>query len=154
MKLPKNWLYAFVVGLGLLSSLGFVIGSLELRGIGAAIGSSPLPIVFTTVKGLETFSSSFYLEFKDGKKIKITPDLYSKLRGPYNYRNAIGAAIAYGPLMEEELRLSVYNHFFCEKSMLQLMGAGVNVQNFEIIVVPRFPFEGQVEWRQPKTCKP
>lgn len=94
--------YALLV-LGLLQMLGSVTGSAALRGIGAAWAASPAPKVFTTVRGLETFSTRFELSWDDidGKErsIVLTPDLYAGLKGPYNRRNVYGALLAYGPIL-------------------------------------------------------
>lgn len=94
--------YALLV-LGLLQMLGSVTGSAALRGIGAASAASPAPKVFTTVRGLETFSTRFELSWDDidGKErsIVLTPDLYAGLKGPYNRRNVYGALLAYGPIL-------------------------------------------------------
>jgi len=55
------------------------------------------------VRGLETFSTKFTLEWdgRDGKKhaLELTPELYQQVRGPYNRRNVYGAVLAYGPVL-------------------------------------------------------
>ena len=70
-----------------------------LKGIGAATTASPAPKVFSVARGLETYSTRFYLEWWDrnGKEhsLEFTPELYSRLLGPYNRRNVYGAAVAY-----------------------------------------------------------
>ena len=70
-----------LLALGLLQMVGYAIGSQPLRAIGAATAASPLPLVFSDVKGLETFASEFSLsvETRDGQKKQflITPELYS-----------------------------------------------------------------------------
>jgi hypothetical protein len=92
---------------GCLQMTGYVTGSITLRGIGAATAASPLPKVFSDVDGLETFASEFTLHFRqpDGALIEmaITPELYSRLTGPYNRRNVYGAALSYAPRLPREL---------------------------------------------------
>jgi hypothetical protein len=58
------------------------------------------------VKGLETFSTRFFIEWKDDgdndHTFEITPERYVKLRGPYNRRNVYGAVLAYAPVLESD----------------------------------------------------
>lgn len=97
------WSYA-LVGLGLLQALGFALGSDALRGVGAMTAASPLPFVFSSFRGVETFAADFEIELtrKSGDRVRhrITPELYAKLDGPYNRRNTYGAVLSYGPALE------------------------------------------------------
>ncbi len=90
--------------LGCLQMLGGALGLAPLRGLAAAWGFAPYPKVFSDVKGLETFASRFTLEWEEQGKpfsLEITPELYSRLRGPYNRRNVYGAALSYAPRLPE-----------------------------------------------------
>jgi hypothetical protein len=90
---------------------------LRLKGLGAATAASPAPKVFSAVRGLETYSTRFFLEWKgaDGAEhsLELTPEVYSRLRGPYNRRNVYGAALAYGPVLPAELRDPVMAYAMC-----------------------------------------
>jgi len=118
MKSKKmlNILALLLVMVGLLQSLGHLTGSKMLKQLGMLTVASPLPIVFTEQKGfLETFTSEFTLVYsKEGKeeRVKITPELYAKLDKPYNYRNVLGAAISYGPILPKPLVESVLSYAF------------------------------------------
>jgi hypothetical protein len=96
--------------LGSMQMAGDLLHLPVLRGIGAATGLSPAPKVFSAVRGLETYSSRFFLECDDpeaGGSVfsrRITPELYARLRGPYNRRNVFGAVLAYGPLLASDAR--------------------------------------------------
>jgi hypothetical protein len=74
-----------------------------IKGIGAATTASPAPKVFSAVRGLETYSTHFFLDWtgRDGRPhtLEITPKVYGRIRGPYNRRNVYGAALAYGPVL-------------------------------------------------------
>ena len=87
-----------IVLLGTLQMTGDLLRIPVLKGVGAASGASPAPKVFSAVRGLETYSTRFFLEW-DGTSVPLTPELYARLRGPYNRRNAYGAVVAYGPLL-------------------------------------------------------
>jgi hypothetical protein len=118
----RNFLYLLIVFVGLLQILGYVLQNKIIRGIGSALTASPLPIVFTEVKGIETFASDFEVAVKrrDGSEdhIKITPALYSELSGPYNRRNVYGACFAYGPVLPDSITRPILNYGFCSEKVL------------------------------------
>jgi hypothetical protein len=106
---------AFVVfAIGLLQMAGEAVGSRTLKGIGAATAAAPFPRVFCDVAGLEAFASTFTLvgETRRGTSFetRITPELYARLSGPYNRRNAYGAALSFAPRLPEALWRSVATH--------------------------------------------
>lgn len=111
-----------LVLLGLMQSFGHIVGSKTIKNLGLISVASPLPIVFTQQKGfLETFALEFRLIYEeDGveKSIKITPELYAKLDKPYNYRNVLGAAISYGPILPQELVHSVLDYAFVNPAIV------------------------------------
>ena len=106
----------FLVLLGLMQSFGHVMGNKTIKSLGLLTVASPLPIVFTQQKGfLETFALDFRLVYEEQglqKSIHITPALYAKLDKPYNYRNVLGAAISYGPILPKALVTSVLGYAF------------------------------------------
>ena len=101
-----------LVILALAQMTGDVLGIPALKGIAAATGASPAPKVFSAVRGLETYSTRFFIEW-DGGRAELTPELYSKMRGPYNRRNVYGAALAYAPVIPPELRDPVMRRALC-----------------------------------------
>ncbi len=108
----RNWA-AIALGLiGLLQIMGHLVGMKALKGIGAATAASPFPKVFSDVNGLETFASEFVLHYRmesgEERKLPITPELYQRLKGPYNRRNVYGAALSYAPRMPEPLWSAVF----------------------------------------------
>jgi hypothetical protein len=99
---------AALLFLGLLQMTGDVLGVPALKGLGMATAASPAPRVFSSIRGLETFSTHFFLEWssRDGANhsLKLTPEVYKRLRGAYNRRNAYGAALAAGPVLATDPR--------------------------------------------------
>jgi hypothetical protein len=89
---------------------GDVLHLPALKGVAAATAASPAPKVFSAVRGLETYSTRFFVEWtnQDGTfhSIEITPERYSHLEGPYNRRNVFGAVLAYGPILETDPRVA------------------------------------------------
>ena len=92
----------------LLERSGAGVVGRPLKGIGAATTASPAPKVFSAVRGLETFSTRFTLEWwdRDGRMrtLSLTPEVYARVRGPYNRRNVYGAVLAYGPVLATDER--------------------------------------------------
>lgn len=82
---------------------GDLSGATLLRAVGAATQASPAPKVFSAVQGLETYSTRFFIEWTDRngveRSLHLTPDVYTRLRGPYSRRNVYGATLAYGPVL-------------------------------------------------------
>ena len=95
---------AFLLLVGCLQMAGDVTGLPAVRAFGLALHASPAPKVFTAQEGFETFSSDFYLGWTDTSgnthNLHITPEIYYRgVKGPYNRRNAYGAALSYGPVL-------------------------------------------------------
>src|SRR5688572_32014405 len=111
----------FLVVLGTAQMLGDLTGFLPLKAIAAATGASPAPKVFSAVQGLETYSTRFFLDL-GGRRVELTPELYARIRGPYNRRNVYGAALAYGPVLPPELREPVMRYALCDGTLLDELG--------------------------------
>jgi hypothetical protein len=121
---------------GLLQMAGDVFHSPLLKGIGAATAISPAPKVFCAVRGLETYTTHFYVEWvdKDGtpRSLPLTSDVYSRLQGPYNRRNVYGAALAYGPVLATDARTkpmfdAVMTYALCDElRLLRELGVDPN----------------------------
>jgi hypothetical protein len=94
---------ALLVALGSLQMVGDLGGQPAIRAVGAATHASPAPKVFTVQSGFETFSSRFYVDWQDSfgtwHAFELTPANYRNVRGPYNRRNAYGAALAGAPIL-------------------------------------------------------
>jgi hypothetical protein len=92
--------------LGVLQMAGDVLHVPALKGLAAATAASPAPKVFSAVRGLETYSSRFFIEWTDTAgnfhSVEINPERAARLRGPYNRRNVFGAVLAYGPVMQSD----------------------------------------------------
>ena len=128
---------ALLIALGLAQMAGDVLHLAPLKGIAAATGASPAPKVFSAVRGLETYSTRFYLEWP-GHRLEMTPEVYSRMRGPYNRRNVYGAALAYAPVLPPELRDPVMRSALCGEAPLlrQLTGRVENPSYISVILEP------------------
>lgn len=94
---------ALLLLLGLLRMAGDAFGSEILFGLGFASAASPGPKVFTVVGDMEPFAHRFAVSWDDpaggSERIVLTPEVYSRLEGPYNRRNVYGAVLAAAPVL-------------------------------------------------------
>jgi hypothetical protein len=96
-----------LLALGLLQMAADAADLPLLKGLASATLASPAPRVFSAVRGLETYSTRFFIEWSEGgaaRSVELTPELYTRIAGPYNRRNVYGAALAYGPVMVGDAR--------------------------------------------------
>jgi hypothetical protein len=91
--------------LGIAQMIGHLADLPPLRGLAAATNASPAPKVFSAVQGLETYSTAFHLDWTEPegarRTVRITPEMYARLDGPYNRRNVYGAVLAFGPVISQ-----------------------------------------------------
>ena len=137
----RKALYITVILIGFLQTIGHVSGIKVIKNLGVVTAASPLPIVFTEVKGVETFASDFYIQWSTDqgelKKIQITPAIYSKLKGPYNRRNIFGAAIAYGPVLPENIWKPILSYGICNEILQEELEIPFNKENCTIEIQTR-----------------
>jgi hypothetical protein len=96
--------FIFLMAIGCLQMVGDVFKIAPIKAFALAIQTSPAPKVFTAHEGFETYSSEFFLEWRDHEgerhSLQVTPkEYYRGIVGPYNRRNAYGAALSYGPVL-------------------------------------------------------
>jgi hypothetical protein len=151
-----NVLALLVTALGCTQMVGYMAGSRELRGIGAASAAAPFPKVFSDVDGLETFASTFELTWTEtsGRAVSLplTPELYQRLGGSYNRRNVYGAALSYAPRMPEPLWSAVFCHAFKPDGLLR-REFGVPADARDLAVVIRTKTKGRSDtWKLSPAC--
>lgn len=104
VSLKKILPATFLLSIGLIQMAGDLLGWQKVKGIATAWNISPCPKVFTSVNGLETFSSRYFLTWKNENQetiqIEITKKLGNRLKGPYNRRNVYGCLLSYGPILK------------------------------------------------------
>ena len=142
----KSGITVFLLVVGLAQMLGDVLGISALKAIAAATAASPAPKVFSVSGGLETYSTAFYIEWRDvsGKihSLKLTPETNARLKGPYNRRNIYGAAISYGPVLAvnprtKKMLADVMYYALCNDAPL-LQELGIDPRQISGIVHIRF----------------
>jgi len=123
-----------VIGLSQMAADVFHLPALKAV---AATAASPAPKVFSSVRGLETYSTRFFVDWTDWTgqlhSVEITPHTAAGLRGPYNRRNVYGTVLSYGPIMQSDPRVrpmfeSVSRYAFCGNAPL-LRELGIDPAN-------------------------
>jgi len=100
---------ALLVALGVAQMTGDVLHARPLQWLAAATNASPAPKVFTAFGNYEPFSARFFINGTE-----ITPEVYARVRGPYNRRNVYGAVLAGGPVVPPVLRDPVMRYALCD----------------------------------------
>jgi hypothetical protein len=143
MKRPwRDLAAACLLVLGCSQMVGDLCGCRALKGLGAASAFAPCPKVFCDVNGLEGFASDFTLELKTQtgavRTIAITPEIYSRLKGPYNRRNAYGAVLSFAPKLPPSLWRPVYNYGWRRNGPLRReLGVPDDVESVALLVGTR-----------------
>lgn len=127
LKLKTILTYMLIL-LGIANIHGYLIHTEKIKPIATLSVASPLPIVFSHYKGIETFATSiyFYKEFKhftDGESSfeHFDNKLYSKIKGSYNRKNAYSVLLTHGVMFEgktKELRDDILHYGLCKSNLV------------------------------------
>jgi hypothetical protein len=163
---PRRLVAPALLLLGLAQMAGSLLGVPALRALAAATGASPAPRVFSAVKGLETYSTAFFLDIVsaggDRATVALTPERYARLRGPYNRRNVYGAMLAFGPVLATDPRTAPMFQAMLDRSLCGdrplLRELGLNVDPGARIAVRLEPLRPQALGSMPRVftahCQP
>jgi hypothetical protein len=134
----RNLAALAVCAFGFTTMLGDVLQIPALKGIGLASTIAPCPKVFCDAKGMEAFASEFILKFETNRQkveVPLTPELYSKLKGPYNRRNVYGAALSFAPRLPEPLWRSAFAYALAENGPLRReLGISPDATNLVVVI--------------------
>ncbi len=134
--------------LGMAQMTGALLDLPALKGLAAMTAASPAPKVFSSAKGLETFSTEYALRWEDPAgttyALPLTYEIYPRLQGPYNRRNVWGAVLAFGPVLATEpLTIEMFDDIstfgLCgDAPVLQELGLDPDrVHHVRVIYTPR-----------------
>lgn len=159
MKRPERTevLLAAVLVLGSLQMVGWATGLTAIQRLGQLTAASPLPLVFSSHQGWESFTPRFFIDVKyvDGQTehVHVDPAVYTRLPGPYNRRNVYGAVMSFGPLLVEgkkrAMRDAVFHYAFCHGGPLARLSKRPN----DVVgaIVSAEPRNG-APWREEIAC--
>lgn len=161
MKHVKNPLLIAVFCVAGIQLCGFLVQSKPLVGLGRITTASPLPLVFTSHDGLETFAQKYAVELfyeADAKPVRsdVTPALYSEVSGSYNRRNAYGAIFSYGPILTKGKGVTLVNSVakfgFCGSGPL-LSTFNLEPHPERVILESKSYDDSKALWRHEVKCK-
>jgi sterol desaturase/sphingolipid hydroxylase (fatty acid hydroxylase superfamily) len=172
--IQKNWknigreiLILVVLLVGSLSIIGYVAQSPQIRGVGFMTTASPLPFVFSSFNGIETFSTEFELHIFHSNLthvdntadtiIKMDHKLYGRLRGPYNWLNMYGAVFSHGPFFSQDyhikMRDQILKSAMCgEASLARRFGLTKQIEKVEVITTSKTVGNEGKSWSMSVTC--
>jgi hypothetical protein len=140
VSLP-NLLATIVCVFACTAMIGDLVGSKVLKGLGAMSGIAPCPKVFCQIKEWESFTCDYILraESPEGiQEICLSPENYSKLHGPYNRRNAYGAALSFAPILPTNLWQTVFDYGLGINAPLRSeLGISPQATNVTILIRPK-----------------
>jgi len=128
-KLPKKLFQCILITLlfilGSMQIIGLIFDSPTIKALSIVSCSSPLPFVFTSYNGIETFSTTFELNITTHNHtniiIHMDHKLYSQLQGPYNRKNVIGVIFSHGPFFKDPNMIAIRNQIlhwsFCKGNL-------------------------------------
>lgn len=111
-----------LVLVGLARVIGFYTGFFPLSVLGEQFGASPLPLVFSQVHGVETYSRRLLIRLvmADGRQELIADgkDFRRRLHGPFSRAKLYIDPIAFADLASGRRRGDVIANAFCKDSPL------------------------------------
>lgn len=142
----SNLLSLFILGWGCSAMLGHMLRIPALKGLGLASAAAPYTKVFcqaedqTDGRKFETFAMDFKLHYRleDGTDqcMIITPEIYQKMKGPYQRRNVYGAVLAYGPALPEDMRQKTLHYaLIAPGAVPEELGLPAGATNFRIELI-------------------
>ena len=141
-----RYLCYFLVLWGTLNSTGYIAHTSNFREIGFVSVSSPLPIVFSSYNGIETFVTAFNatINYQNGTQINAILDNnhYSSLKGSYNRKNVYGAIFSHGPFFDNDvlikIRQEILHYGVCKPGkLMNEFGFSGLVKNLHVDVLNR-----------------
>ncbi len=153
-----KWSVLLLLLVGHISIVGKLLGIEIIQGLGFISTASPLPLVFSSFRGVEGFASDFFIHYRienEEKSFQITSEVYDYLKGPYNRRNAFGAAFAGAPMLtaENEKRMvdSVLRYAFCQPQLKSEFKIPLSASDIVLTVVSKTQ-GSEKSWTFPVGC--
>jgi hypothetical protein len=126
-----------VVAVGLVSSGGWLLGSPALVLLGRATGASPLPVVFSAIRGHEYWSatSSVSIEGQDGvvETLGFGRREFARLPGPHALDMLLVLPVALAPVIPQRMWLPALRYDFCAGGPLA-RAAGIETAPDRLVV--------------------
>ena len=117
----RSALQIILISVGCLQFAGYVFKNIPLRGLGISYCVGPLPTVFSTIGGVEGFSSTHTIHFTNDKgkadTIKLDQHLFSQFNGHYFLKNAYSLFLAYPHILKPRQVADGVNFALCKRNI-------------------------------------
>ncbi|VBB19002.1 desaturase [Yasminevirus sp. GU-2018] len=137
--------YALVIW-GALTSTAFIAHHDGMKEVGFVTVSSPLPLVFSAYRGVETFATAFdvQIQYQNGTVYNTHLDVerYNLLSGAYNRKNIYGAVFSHGPFFDQpnliKIRQDILKYAVCDPGIIvKEFGADGDVEHVHVNILNR-----------------
>lgn len=152
MSAARRWGLGALLGLGLASVLGSAVEVVApgpgrvLGGLGKLSLASPYPKVFCRVGDEEAFGFEHTVElrYRSGASVRARLDraLFERVAGPYAYKNAHGAALAFAPRLPARTTEAVVRHGLCGGAPLLRGTSLVRGEAASVVIIESSPRGG------------
>lgn len=148
-KFKKTFVRYLCYGLvlwGAINSAAFIAHNSSFKEVGFVTVSSPLPLVFSSYNGVETFVTVFAssIKYRNGTEINVMLDThrYNLLKGSYNRKNVYGAIFSHGPFFNNDalikIRQDILHYAICNPGkLLDEFDLSGSVREFHVYVLNR-----------------
>lgn len=145
-KTLVRYLCYILVFWGALNSTAFIAHNTSFKEIGFVSVSSPLPLVFSSFNGVETFVTSFNVtvNYHNGTNVNTMLDSnkYGLLKGSYNRKNVYGAMFSHGPFFDNptliKIRQGILYYGACNPgNLLDEMNFSGKIKSLKVDVMDR-----------------
>ena len=117
----------------------FPTAGAALAGIGRLSLASPHPKVFCQVGEHEPYGFEFTIEATTTsghtESVSLDSSRYSRINGPYMYRNTYGAALSFSPFLDPNVIEQVLRYGLCESGDLNTLFDTIDQANIARAVV-------------------
>jgi sterol desaturase/sphingolipid hydroxylase (fatty acid hydroxylase superfamily) len=135
--------------------------SRTIRGLGVLSAAAPLPLVFSSYNGYETFATRYAIDarFSNGtiSSFEFDSNMYDKLLGPYNRKNVFGVIFSYGPFFTDnnmiKIRQQILDKSICKGLLLHEFGIMDNIMNSNITVTVQTKGHEEEIWQMMLMCQ-
>lgn len=125
-----------LVLLGSLQMLGYILKIPELSGLGFSYGASPLPTVFSNVKGVDGFDTEQQLHVTDARgtidTIELDQQLFAQFTGPFFLKESYAIFLAYSHILTPQQLEAGSRFMLCRKNIFTSFGINESSSNSSI----------------------
>jgi hypothetical protein len=122
----KKAISVLLIVAGCLQFAGYIFKMPALRGLGIAYCVGPLPTVFSTVGGVEGFTTRHSIHFTDDKGyagiIKLDQHFFSRFRGHYFLKQSYSLFLAYSHMLKPRQVAGAVDFALCKRNIFSRFG--------------------------------